>query len=168
MFVPVVQGCVIMERTTVSEIARHIRVWSSTQPTVLFLGARAGGLFHNSAFYQLIELLSKNPSEFQKLGEVDKFAQCYRILAEQRESDIFGVLQQTLEKKEEHRRQHAYLAQLVKEGIFDLVISTNFDILLEDAFDSAGLKEFHSYRVYIGGMKAAHEMLQAHSGQCLV
>ncbi len=73
-----------------------------------------------------------------------------------------------MEKKEEHRRQHAYLAQLVKEGIFDLVISTNFDILLEDAFDSAGLKEFHSYRVYIGGMKAAHEMLQAHSGQCLV
>ncbi len=158
-----------MDRTTVSEITRLIRLRrNASRPIVLFLGARAGGLFNNPIFYELIELLSKDPAKFQKLGALEKFAECYRILAEQRENDIYGVLRKALEKKAERRREDEYLAQLVKERFFDLIISTNIDSLLERSFERAELNELQDYNVFIAGRDHARVDLAGFRGHCLI
>src|SRR2546428_2634945 len=118
------------------------------QRTVLFLGARAGGLFRSSQFYDTIRQFSKR--DFAELSQFEKFSECYKVLQEKRfsERDRFSILSGFL-KDVRTIYADVCLAELVKDGFFDLVISTNIDDLIEQAFAQVELHELEHFQVLI-------------------
>jgi hypothetical protein len=136
--------------TTIEEIAKTLVTRRERdQRPVLFLGARAGGLFGNEYLYEMLKNFSL--LNFDTLSNVDKFRECYYVLnrhftESERHNILVGALA-TLTYREEDK----LLAELVKVGFFEAVISTNIDNLLEDACSSLGMRELDDYRVFIPG-----------------
>jgi hypothetical protein len=101
--------------------------------TILFLGARTGGLFRSQAFYKDLKPFSLR--DFSDMDDFEKFAECYRLLSRSEdfsETDIDTILTNALREV-----KVAYIdiciAELLKQGIFDLVITTCIDDILEQA-----------------------------------
>src|SRR5438552_3479811 len=122
--------------------------------TILFLGSRTGGLFGNQAFYNGMQRYSLR--NFSKLSELEKFDECYHILKrladENNEKNPDGkeLLEDLLTNwltEIAGREEDNYVAELVKEGFFDTIVSTNIDSLLELAFSQAGMKSSEDYKV---------------------
>src|SRR5437868_1356853 len=118
--------------TTIEEIARTLTTRRGQgQRIALFLGARAGGLFGNRFLYDTLKQFSL--LDFDTLSNVEKFRECYYVLNKhfkksERHDILVGALA-TLRYREEDK----LLAELVKAGFFEVIISTNIDTLLEDA-----------------------------------
>lgn len=113
--------------------------------SMLFLGARTGGFFGNQAFYNYLEKYSLRT--FTGLSEVEKFQACHHILQERfKEDDTYEILKNSLEKVVDREEDNS-MAALVKEELFDIIISTNIDSLLEDTFVLKGLRKPGDYLV---------------------
>src|SRR5437016_762787 len=145
--------------TNIEEIASALVTQRDLgQRTVLFLGARAGGLFGNEFLYETLKNFSL--LNFDILSNVDKFRECYNVLSKhftesEKHNILVGALA-TLRYKEEDK----LLAELVKAGLFEFIISTNIDTLLEDACSSWGLREPDDYRVSILGVDEIRQIEQ--------
>jgi nucleoside phosphorylase len=118
------------------------------QRTVLFLGARAGGLFRSQQFYDTLRRFSKQ--NFAELSRFEQFGECYQVLQEERlsERDRFSILSSSL-RGVGTIEADVCLAKLVKDGDFDVVISTNIDDLAEQAFTQVGMRELEGFQVLI-------------------
>src|SRR2546422_3487835 len=118
------------------------------QRTVLFLGSRAGGLFRSQQFYDTMWQFSKR--DFAELSRFEQFSECYKILQEERfsERDRFSILSSSL-RGVGTIDADVCLAELVKDGVFDVVISTNIDDLAEQAFIQVGMRELEDFQVLI-------------------
>ncbi len=118
--------------------------------TVLFLGARAGGLFRSKSLYQDIQGFGIDISNFNKLSRTGQFGECYPLLERLRysESDMDGFLTKYLQNLDISEADTC-LAELVKQGLFDIIISTNIDDVLERAFAQVEMKEIHDFQVFI-------------------
>ncbi|MBA2284456.1 MAG: hypothetical protein H0W02_03135 [Ktedonobacteraceae bacterium] len=114
--------------------------------TVLFLGARAGGLYENPLLYE--NLAKFSPHNFSKLSSLERFHESYYRLKEFPVDDRHLLLLHAL-KKRQREMAHSCLAELLKQRLFSLVITTNIDAELEKAFTSAGLQEIYDYDLYI-------------------
>src|SRR6266568_5893369 len=142
--------------TSIEELARVLTTQRDQgQRAILFLGARAGGLFSNQFLYDTLKNFSL--LNFDTLSNVDKFRECYYVLNKQfteneRHNILVGALA-TLRYREEDR----LLAEIIKAGLFEVIISTNIDTLLEDACSSCGLWEPDDYRVFIPGVDETTE-----------
>ena len=115
------------------------------QRPVLFLGARTGGLFGNEYFYEMLKNFSL--LNFDALSNLDKFRECYYVLKtrfteRERHNILVGALATLM-----YREEDKLLAELVRAGFFEVIITTNIDTLLEDACSSCGLRELDDYRV---------------------
>src|SRR5258708_23688306 len=98
-----------------------------------FFGARTGGLFRSQAFYKNMQEFSLR--EFDALTTFERFAECYWALTKDKEfgeTDIDNILTQAL-KGISVLYADICVAELLKEGIFDLVITTCIDDVLEQA-----------------------------------
>lgn len=83
--------------TTTTEIAQVLESRKSTlKPTVLFLGARTGGLFDNLMFYDYIKRFSNFFSIFDSLTIIDKFKKCHESIAQLSEREIYDLLEVSL------------------------------------------------------------------------
>ncbi len=141
-----------MDKITVAEIAARLQQRKSIHHhTVLFLGTRAGGLFGNPSLYQVIEKYISEYNAFKTLQEPKKFDRCYQFLSSLSETDVHEILLACF-KEPVTRSENDALAQIVKEDVFDVIISTNTDPFVEEAFGRADLREPYEYRVFIPGL----------------
>ena len=116
--------------------------------TVLFLGARAGGLFRSKTLYGTVQNFSLRA--FNNMSRIERFGECCRVLLEEdlRRSEIDTILIESLEGLQITETDIS-LAELVKRGFFDTIISTNIDDLLMKAFAWVGMEEFNDFQVFI-------------------
>lgn len=123
------------------------------QTTVLLLGSRAGALFRSPQFYENLEKYSDR--HFHPLSLLERFQECYTILAGHHfgERDIHGILRTSLSEIG-ISRSDACLAELIKQGHFEEIISTNVDNVLEQALMQADMTEGRDYEVYIAGKQS--------------
>lgn len=145
--------------TNLEEIARTLMMRRDQgQRPVLFLGARAGGLFGNEYLYDTLKNFSL--LNFDTLSNVDKFRECYYVLnIHFTESERHNILVGAMAALR-YREEDKLLAELVKAGFFEVIISTNIDSLLEDACSSLGLRDSDDYQVFIPGVDEISEIEQ--------
>lgn len=141
-----------VQETSVSEIARElVKRREQGQRTILFLGSRTGGLFGNEYLHEMLKQFSL--LNFDTLSNVDKFRECYYVLSKHfTEAKRHDILVEALAKlkhldKLKCREEDGLLARLLTAGLFETIISTNIDTLLENACDSWNLKEPDDYMV---------------------
>lgn len=133
----------------VTDVARWLkRRKDSTHNTVLFLGARAGGLFRGKYLYSTAQYFS--PRTFNNMSRVEQFDECYRVLHDEdfTRGDIHNIFITSLQGLAVSEADIA-LAQLVGAGFFDVVISTNIDDMLTRALTQIGLKETQDFHTFI-------------------
>jgi TIR domain len=120
----------------------------SGKKTILFLGARAGGLFRSKTLYSTAQYFS--PRTFNNMTRVEQFGECCRVLHQKEfsKSDIDTILiasLQALEPSEADIR----LSELVNGGFFDTIISTNIDDLLNKALARIQMKEARDFQIFL-------------------
>lgn len=138
-----------MDSITLDDIAGFL-LGKKTVRIILFLGSKAGGFFENEKLYSQVKGFSTET--FDSLEREEKFQTCYRMLEENFfERDRDSVLNQSLSTEQDSRLEDDYLAEMIKANIFDGIISTNIDPLLEDALKHEGAKESRDYHLLIYG-----------------
>jgi hypothetical protein len=133
----------------IAEIAHTLKMKkNNNQSMVLFLGSRVGGLFCSQDFYDSMKVYSNR--NFNKLTRQEQFVECFKLLQQERfgDRDIHNILMQSLRERAT-TEVNICLAELVKQNLFDIIISTNVDAFLEDALKEMGLKEEHHFDVII-------------------
>jgi hypothetical protein len=154
--------------TSVLEIATFLKTRKSVNNrTVLFLGARAGGLFRNPILYESIKNFSK--STFDELSESDQFHECYTVLSDANrftEIDVYDILLASLNQSTD-REEDKLLVSLVKEDYFDIIISTNIDTLLENACRDE-MRELNDFNVFIAGLHSKGEIVRRGTKHCTI
>lgn len=126
--------------TTFAEIARFL----STQENggnraILFLGSRTGFFFDNEFLYDLLKDFS--PKNFENLSSIEVFHECYSIMETRlSERDANAALESALGSVKD-REEDNILAELLEAGVFDSVITTNIDSLLEDTLKERRIKK---------------------------
>jgi hypothetical protein len=121
---------------------------ASFHPTVLFLGARSGGLFRSLAFSGAMERFSTR--NFAFLSPQDQFAESYRVLhaLQSSENELYSHLKEFL-RDVTITDADICLAELVKQRLFSVIVSTNIDDVLERAFSEVEMREPHDFDVVI-------------------
>lgn len=143
-----IENNINISETRVIDIAHWLKGRkNSGRRTVLFLGARAGGLFRSKVFYSTIQYFSV--PTFNNMSRIEQFGECYRVLDKEEfsKSDIHAILTASLQgliPSEADLR----LAEIVKAGMFDAIISTNIDGLLNKAFTETGMKDTQDFQVF--------------------
>jgi len=136
-------------RVEITDIAHMLKIKKkNNQGMVLFLGARAGSLFHCQDFYETLEVYST--TNFAIRSRADQFAECYKVLQKGRfgEKEIHTILTDSLQNMAV-TEAHTFVAELIKDGVFDIIVSTNIDNHLEDALKELGLKEQYDFGVFL-------------------
>ncbi len=134
-------------QTNVVTIADSLKAGKKQQQRpILFLGARAGGLFDSRYLYETLQQFSF--LSFANLSTMDKFAECHSILQKYfNKNEIHDILIGALSSLK-YREEDELLARLVKAGFFETIITTNIDNLLEDAYMLCGMKELDNFQVF--------------------
>lgn len=108
----------------------------------LILGSRTGALFRSESFAE--EMAFYSTRAFGGMNERDRFSACYTLLQTAKKqmssSDLELILRQQI-RKVSFSIVDDYLADLVSQKVFKLVLSSNTDDLIYDAFAALGLKE---------------------------
>ena len=133
----------------VTDIAKWLeRRKDAGRSTVLFLGARTGGLFRSKMLYGTVQYFSLRA--FNNMSRLEQFDECYRVLREQdlSKSEIDTILIAALQGLQITETDIS-LAELVKRGFFETIISTNIDDLLTKAFVQVGMEETNDFQVFI-------------------
>lgn len=142
----------------VDEIAEWLRKRKSHR-TVLLLGARAGKLFQNDRFYMTLSKFSYR--NFDVLTPVEMFNECFNILNRGffSPADIHGILRHSLNSLVDSGLSKAdlTLAELIKQGYFDEIITTNIDDGLERALLAVGMREFEVVVPGLGSSMISYE-----------
>src|ERR1700730_2985786 len=120
------------------EIALSKIVWKlkfrqvGKNSTVLILGSRAGSFFRNQRFFETFCEFG-DPS-FGSLTRIEQFGKIYQILNQGifTANDIDALLH---EFAGEFNQADLYLAELVRLGVFQTIISTNVDNAFERALE---------------------------------
>src|SRR5437016_7248611 len=125
------------QETNIAEIARELMIRKvQGQRTILFLGSRTGGLFGNEYLYETLKQFSL--LNFDILSSTDKFKECYSVLSKHfTQTERHNILLGTLAALR-YREEDKLLAELIRAGFFEIIISTNIDSLLEEACSSLG------------------------------
>jgi TIR domain len=142
--------------TTIEEILENLLVAQRQGRRVgLFLGHRAGALFSNNTLYEALEKTVKSEKDLSalltsdtlaiedmlrlhlqsmsNLSPLDKFKKCHDTLRDHfSEKGIHTILVHAIAPVR-YRKEDDLLAQLIKKGFFNPVITTSIDTLLEDA-----------------------------------
>jgi hypothetical protein len=119
----------------------RVRKENAESPYVLVLGSGASLTSGASSFGQVIESVANDYSDKDPsaMSWDDKVAEFYDILDGFSESERYAIIKKHIEGQRPSAGYHC-LAQLAKEGYFDVIFSTNYDTFVEDAFADAGLR----------------------------
>jgi len=145
---------------SLAELMR-LRRESGEQPYVLVLGAGASLASGCSSGRELIEgvVAQLSSKDLAALSWDERLAEFYSLLDNLSVTERYLILKGHLEGK---RPSVGYrcLAELVKEGYFDIIISTNLDVFVEDALSDAGLRA-EDFAVLINGKDTEDQIRQA-------
>jgi len=144
------------EQFDISTIAKLLDVRKrNNHRAVLLLGARTGGLFRSDHFYESLQEFSNR--DFNKLSPLEKFNECHSILTSDHfsEAEIHSIVRTSL-RDLTVTIADACLAELVKQGYFEEIISTNIDDMLEQALVEIEMQEQREFEVLIAGRGALH------------
>jgi hypothetical protein len=136
---------------TIPDMANMLKVRKElNQQTVLVLGSRTGGLFRSEKLYETLKLFG-DPS-FTSLPRSQQFGECHHLLTRRNrpgfsETDIDTILTEAL-RDIDITDADICLAELVKLGLFDIIITTSMDNTLEDALEFVGMQEMRSFEVF--------------------
>lgn len=128
----------------------------------LILGSRTSALFSCQRFYRRMRYYGG--FTFPQKERVHQFEECYSILTEKggfTYKDIDHILREDL-SREEVRPADLYLAALLIQGLFDVVISTRLDDFVEQALLDLGMVSPDSYTVYDGYDEQSYRKEQGH------
>jgi hypothetical protein len=130
-------------------------------PYVLILGAGASLTSGASSFGKVIENVVDDYSmkDTKAMPWDDKVAEFYNILDGLSESERYAIIKEHIEGRQPSAGYHA-LAQLAKEGYFDVIFSTNYDTFVEDAFADAGLRS-RDFTMLINGQDTEEGIIKA-------
>ena len=153
------------------------------QKTVLVLGSRTGGLFRSTEFYDTMKQFGLPSFDTQSL--LQKFGTCYQLLTnkmisqEQDKPDslppvfphfdalqIDTILSLALSKID-ISPSDINLAQLIRLGLFDTIVSANVDDMLERAMKHVGMEQERDFYVYSPHIDAGI-LKHAQQNTCLV
>jgi hypothetical protein len=128
----------------------------TNNPAVLFLGARAGGLFRSQELYNILRPFSKRT--LSELSQGHQFEECYKVLSQGQfsERELDSILTRSLHDIT-FTDADVCLAEMVKQRLFDVIISSNIDDLLEDSFAQVEMRELFDYDVFIPERTASEE-----------
>jgi hypothetical protein len=138
-------------KKNIAEIADMLSLkQKNNQNMVLFLGSRAGGLFRSQDFIETMKKYSKR--NFDLLSREGQFAECFNVLKQKNFNDnnIHALLTEFL-KPVTFSESDIYLAEFIKRGAFDVIITANIDSLLEKALVYVGMKDFYDFVVRVPG-----------------
>ena len=142
-------------RTNIVEVATMLDTRrKANKRTTLVLGARAGGFFRSKELFSTLQIASLR--DFKQLTPLEQFTECYQVLnspGQFSDNDLDGILKQALNEVAISEADLC-LAELIKDNIFDMIISTNIDDLLENALEQVDMKDQSHFDVIIPGHKA--------------
>ena len=125
---------------------------------ILFVGAGASIESGNEKINALINrIIQEHGFDLTQVCDANRCEVFYEILNDMPQDLRHLVLSEMFEKMEP-TEGYLYLAELVKRGYFDVVITTNFDNLLETAFTEQQLVPGRHYTVYIVGSDKEAEL----------
>lgn len=133
----------------IADIAEALKLKQrNNQSMVLLLGSRAGGLFRSKDFFATLKEYSMR--SFDLLSREGQFAESYKALKQDRfnEKNIYALLVSSLQGVTLSEAD-IYLAQFIKHGLFNVIISTNTDGLLEKALEYVEMRELYDFEVLI-------------------
>lgn len=128
----------------------------------LILGSRTSALFSCQRFYDRMRYYG-GPN-FPRKERVNQFEECYQILTETGGFTSKEVDQILREDVASARVSIAdlHLAALLMQGLFDVVISTRLDALVEQALADLGMLAPASYTIYDGYDAQSYRKVQEH------
>ncbi len=133
----------------IADIAEALKLkQKNNQSMVLFLGSRAGGLFRSQDFFDTMKEYSVR--SFDLLSREGQFAASYKSLRQDsfNDNNIHALLTKCLQSITISEFD-IYLAEFIKQGMFDVIVSTNIDSLLEKALEYVEMKELYDFDVLI-------------------
>ena len=142
-----------MYKLSIQDIAKRLETRKQIQnSTVLVLGSRAGGLFRSQSLYTTLSQFSSRP--FSELPRIEAFEECYSILQRKEDlsaSDVHGIINRAVQEVSFSGEDEA-LAQLIQQGYFSDIITTNVDDVLEEALRHVGLRTGRDFEILYPGM----------------
>ncbi len=121
--------------------------------TMLVLGARAGTLFHSQILYDQISAVGSTKVEVS--SEEEMVQRCIELLLQRSWSGrelratLFRSLQDSF-----FQDKDAYIAALLKYQFFQLVLTTNIDVGLEEALLQIGQRKQRDFDIFIPGARS--------------
>jgi nucleoside phosphorylase len=131
----------------IHEMVDLLDLEKNNRQKVLLLGSRAGQLFRSAHFYNHLQPFSKR--NFYQLSLIERFQECHSILTSDdkfTEREVHSILQASL-KAYLVSDADMNLASLIKDELFNEIITTNIDDGLEDALSQIGMREGWDYEV---------------------
>ncbi len=132
-----------IEPVNIAEIVNVLEERKNKTPKVaLILGSRAGALFRSEYLYEELQFYSKRA--FTDMEQWERFSECYNVLqqndGQMSKGELVNILKHALGGID-FSRADISLAELVKQNVFKLIISSNIDDLLYDALVNLDMKE---------------------------
>lgn len=146
---------------SVEDIAYFIRSHRHiSEPIALVLGARTGSLYGNDTLYSVVKKKCLPLDSFDALTENGKFREVYKVLQQFfSQSEVDTLLKESLYNfpvAEEDR----LLAELIRLGYFETVISTSLDLSLEGALHGEEARAQFAYNFVIHGRESVEDIIQ--------
>lgn len=117
----------------------------NNQRIALILGSRTGALSRSPSFVEeTMRYSSTSTQSFNNMRETEQFSMCYSQLEMAKEDtnkEDFAVFLKQQIKKTNFSIADEFMAGLVEQRIFRVILSFNPDDILYDAFTTIGLKE---------------------------
>jgi len=125
--------------------------------TVLFLGAQAGGLFRSEHFFTCLREFSQN--DVISLSRTAQFSHHFSTLTDTNlfsETDIHSIFRTSLQEVTVTKADLC-LAELIKQFLFDDIICTSIDNLLETSLVAVEMKEQRDFEIFFHYQDLLHE-----------
>ncbi len=137
----------MVKKKSIVEIAEDlVERRNKNKKTVLILGSQAGALYRSPQFCDEWSPLSKR--NVDEMTPNQRFRECYSLLQSEKKRNGWRDLKNTLIqsiKPLHHDMADVSLATLVKQRLFNVLLTTNVDELLYHAFDAIEMKKQHDY-----------------------
>jgi len=153
-----------MSKAKIRRLANLMRARKEAgqSPYILVLGAGASLASGCSSAGAIIEDVVKKYSD-KDITQMDWNAiqrEFYALWDSMSDPEKYAVIKPHVEGKEPSIG-YQRLAELIKEGYFNIVFSTNYDLLLEDALFGVGMRAGREYTVLVNGRDEEEHIIRA-------
>jgi hypothetical protein len=130
--------------------------------TVLVLGSRTGAFFRSKDLQALTTLFSMRGLGLDSFSLENRFKEIYTLLTQGlfNPDEIDTILTASL-MNVDMTENDLLLAEIVKQGWFDVLISTNVDNMLEQLLERVGMRELRDFDVFCPVPDTQKGMLRA-------